>query len=99
MRFSMRWLRGRKRRAVGTSVEGLRARAGVRGAVPGWPAEAVFWREFANAFLHALAQVPEADGGAALSAAVPEGLFFSLTLRIPAMRGAEYAGPEVFAAL
>jgi hypothetical protein len=82
-----------------SSANGLLALAGVRGAVPGWPAEGVFWREFASAFLHALAQVPETDGSTALAATAPDGLFFSLTLRIPAMRGAEYAGPEVFASL
>ncbi len=82
-----------------SSAEGLLALAAVRGAVPGWPAEAVFWREFANSFLHALAQVPEVEGGAPVCVAVPEELFFSLTLRIPVMRGAEYAAPEVFSSL
>ncbi len=77
-------------------AEGLLALAAERGGLAGWPAEAVFWREFASTFLHAVAQVPEADEGAALSAVAPDGFFFSLPLSIPAMRGAEYAGPGVF---
>ena len=57
----------------------------------------VFWRGFANACLAALAHMPEsADGTFPESVPMPEGLAFDLTLRIPAMRGAEYATPEVF---
>ena len=75
----------------------LAARRGERGA---WPAEFAFWREFADAFLTALAHSPEAaDGAARTVTAPPAELCFQLTLRIPAMRGAEYASPEVFAAL
>jgi len=60
----------------------------------------VFWRGFANTCLTALAHMPEsADGAFPASVPMPEGLAFDLTLRIPAMRGAEYANPEVFGAL
>ncbi len=82
-----------------SSADGLLALAAVRGAVPGWSAGAVFWREFANTFLHVLAQVPESDDGAPISVPAPDGLFFGLPLRIPAMRGAEYASPALFEAL
>ena len=79
-----------------SSAAGLLALAGERGGQAGWPAEAVFWREFAGSFLHAVAQVPETEAGGSLAAVAPDGLFFSLPLSIPAMRGAEYAGPAVF---
>ena len=82
-----------------SSADGLLALAAVRGAISGWSAGAVFWREFANTFLHGLAQVPESDDGAAISVPAPDELFFGLPLRIPAMRGAEYASPAVFEAL
>ena len=72
-----------------SSADGLLALAAVRGAVSGWSAGAVFWREFANTFLHLLAQVPESDESAAISVPPPDGLFFGMPLRIPAMRGAE----------
>ncbi len=81
-----------------SSATGLLDLAKTKGSVPGWPAEAVFWREFANAFLHAVAHLPE-EAGENLHVAAPPDLFFSLSLRIPAMRGAEYAAPEAFAGL
>ncbi len=66
----------------------------------GWSAAFMFWREFADVFLTALAHSPAvADGQAASETVPPADLFFALTLRIPAMRGAEYASPEVFAGL
>ena len=79
----------------GGSARGLLALAARRDAA-GWAAELVFWREFADAFLTALAHAPE---DAASDVAMPPDLGFNLTLRIPAMRGAEYASPELFAAL
>ncbi len=82
-----------------SSADGLLALAAVRDGVPGWSAGAVFWREFANVFLHVLAHVPESEDGAAISVPPPDGLFFGLPLRIPAMRGAEYASPAIFEAL
>jgi non-specific serine/threonine protein kinase len=78
-----------------SSARGLLALAGRRGAT-GWPAELIFWREFADAFLTALAHTPE-DG--AMDVPMPPEVAFSLTLRIPAMRGAEYASPDLFSAL
>ena len=83
-----------------SSARGLLALAAVRKAGGGWPAEFVYWREFAEAYLTALAHAPEpAEGQASAAVAPAADLFFSLTLRIPAMRGAEYAAPEIFAAL
>jgi non-specific serine/threonine protein kinase len=59
-----------------------------------------FWRGFANACLTALAHTPvSSDGTFPESVPMPEDMAFDLTLRIPAMRGAEYASPEVFEAL
>ena len=77
------------------SARGLFALAAQRDP-GGWPAELIFWREFADAFLTALAHTPEDAAGAA---PMPPDLGFNLTLRIPAMRGAEYASPELFGAL
>ena len=79
------------------SGEGLLELAATRGGTTSWTAEAAFWREFARGFLHSLAQVPEDT--AAVRAVAPDGWFHTLTLQIPVMRGAEYASPEVFAAL
>ncbi len=82
------------------SARGLLALAARRREAQGWPAEWMFWRELADAYLAALAHAPEpGDGGGVAEVAPPAGFFFALTLRIPAMRGAEYASPEVFAAL
>ncbi|MSU63533.1 MAG: DEAD/DEAH box helicase [Pedosphaera sp.] len=82
------------------SAHGLLALAGRRREVGAWSAEFAFWRELADAYLAAMAHAPEsADGGGVAEIAPPPELFFGLTLRIPAMRGAEYASPEVFAAL
>jgi non-specific serine/threonine protein kinase len=83
-----------------SSARGLLALAARRGIQEGWPAALAFWREFADAFLAALAHSPAgAEGQAASETVPPADLFFALTLRIPAMRGAEYASPEVFASL
>ncbi len=79
-----------------SSARGLLALAARRGESSRWPAEFVFWREFADAYLTALAHAPDASGGAV---AMPPGLAFTFTLRIPAMRGAEYASPDLFATL
>jgi len=82
-----------------SSARGLLALAGRRGESGAWPAEWMFWREFANKFLTALAHSPEvAEGPTAIKTTAPTDLFFDLTLRIPAMRGAEYASPDAFAA-
>ena len=78
-----------------SSARGLLALAARREAA-GWAAEKIFWREFADAFLTALAHTPEDAVG---DVAMPPELGFHLTLRIPAMRGAEYASPDLFAAL
>ena len=83
-----------------SSAVGLFALAAQRKGSGAWPAEFVFWREFAEAYLTALAHAPEpAADQASAGVAAPADLFFGLTLRIPAMRGAEYAAPEVFAKL
>ena len=83
-----------------SSAHGLLALAARRKAGGAWPVEFVFWREFAEAYLTKLAHAPEpAEGQAFAEVVPPPDLFFDLTLRIPAMRGAEYAAPEVFAKL
>ena len=83
-----------------SSARGLLALAARRREAGAWPAEWMFWREMADAYLASMAHAPEAaEGGGVTEIAPPTELFFQLTLRIPAMRGAEYASPEVFAAL
>src|SRR5205085_1107464 len=83
-----------------SSAHGLLALAVGRGESERWPVEFTFWREFADAYLAALAHTPDSTGGeAAPGAAMPPEMGFDFTLRIPAMRGAEYASPEIFAAL
>lgn len=72
-----------------SSAHGLMALAARRREAQGWPAEWMFWREFADAYLAAMAHAPEAaEGGSVAEIAPPPELFFGLTLRIPAMRGA-----------
>src|SRR5712672_714803 len=79
-----------------SSARGLLALAERRGETGRWPAELAFWREYADAYLTALAHTPDsADGQAVPGAAMPPDLGFDFTLRIPAMRGAEYASPEL----
>lgn len=83
-----------------SSAEGLLALAKRRGASQPLDPQLTFWREFADACLTALAHTPEiSDGTTPDGASMPPGLGHELTLRIPAMRGAEYASPNVFAAL
>ncbi len=83
-----------------SSAHGLLALAARRGESAAWPVEYLFWREFADSFLTALAHSPEVgDGPAAPETSPPADLFITLTLRIPTMRGAEYASPDVFASL
>ncbi len=83
-----------------SSAEGLLALAALPKAGGAWPPEYVFWREFAETYLTTLAHAPEpAEGQGFAEAQAPAGWFFDLTLRIPALRGAEYATPEVFAGL
>ncbi len=81
------------------SAPGLLALAARRGETGRWPVEFAFWREFADAYLSALAQIPEAADAEAEATVMPPELGFQCTLRIPAMRGAEYVKPEIFAAL
>jgi non-specific serine/threonine protein kinase len=65
-----------------------------------WPADVAFWREFARTFLAALAHTPtDEDPQQHAAAIMPPALGMELTLRIPAMRGAEYVTPDLFAAL
>ena len=83
-----------------SSAHGLLALAAYRGAASSWPAEFAFWREFAQAFLAELARTPEdAVVGDEPNLPMPPQLGLDYTLRIPAMRGAEYASPEIFEAL
>jgi len=87
-------------RAFGeSSAPGLLALAAHRGEGAAWPAEFVFWRKFAEEFLTTLAHSPNAaEGQSWPETAPPADLFFALTLRVPAMRGAEYVSPELMAA-
>ncbi len=83
-----------------TSARGLLALAGLQRGSLAWPSAMVFWREFTDSFLTALAHTPDPpEGQARVELPPPPDLGFHLTLRIPAMPGAEYASPEVFAAL
>ncbi|HUF61577.1 MAG TPA: DEAD/DEAH box helicase [Verrucomicrobiales bacterium] len=85
---------------VAGSAPGLLALAVRRGETGRWPVEFAFWREFADAYLTALAQAGDPPEGAEIGEVpMPPELGFESTLRIPAMRGAEYAKPEVFADL
>jgi non-specific serine/threonine protein kinase len=81
-----------------SNAAGLIFLAAQRDAGAAWPAEVAFWRDFARVFLGALAHLPE-DDAAPTAAPMPPALDAALALRIPAMRGAEYATPELFAAL
>ncbi len=81
------------------NAQGLIALASLRDAGATLPADTAFWREFARTFLGALAQLPEDDAAQANHAPMPPALDVSLALRIPAMRGAEYAAPGLFIAL
>lgn len=83
-----------------SSAHGLLALAARRRETQSWPAAWLFWREFADAYLTALAHTPEAnDGEDIATVAAPPALFSTFALRVPAMTGAEYAAPEIFARL
>ncbi|MCL4506218.1 MAG: hypothetical protein M1434_07170 [Chloroflexi bacterium] len=82
------------------SAQGLIALAACRGADSALAAELAFWREFAQAYLSELARTPQDEGAQTLPGMpMPPALGADFTLRIPAMRGAEYATPDVFGAL
>ena len=83
-----------------SSAQGLLALAARRDAISGWGAEWAFWRDFTNDFLTALAHMPDT----ADTQDLPCPLFepaqgMQLSLRIPAMAGAEYATSDLFATL
>ena len=83
-----------------SAAHGLLAMAARRQESEMLSAEWLFWREFAHAYLVAMAHAPESpEGGKIAEIVPPTELFFGLALRIPAMRGAEYAAPAVFAQL
>jgi len=82
------------------SASGLLALASRPKSGQVWPMEFIFWREFVDAYLAALAHCPEASDAQPAAAVSPSSdFFFDLTLRIPAMRGAEYISPEILANL
>ncbi len=89
------------REAFATSAaHGLLAIAATRRGAQTWPAVWLFWREFADAYLTTLAHAPELAEDIALSeVAAPAEFLCGLRLRVPAMRGAEYASADTFAAL
>ncbi len=83
-----------------SSAHGLLALAARRRETHTWPAAWLFWRDFADAYLTALAHTPTVNDGEEIAAiAAPSALFSAFALRVPAMRGAEYAAPEIFAQL
>jgi superfamily II DNA or RNA helicase len=91
---------GTQRAFAEGSAHGLLALVASRTVATGLPTELAFWREFAQAFLSELARAPEsADGHMPAELPMPPELGTDFTLRIPAMRGAEYASPELFATL
>ncbi len=85
------------------NAPGLIALAAQRRPSAALTAERSFWREFAQAYLAELARaIPDADAQTGL--AMPDvpmlpALGMDYSLRIPAMRGAEYATPDLFEAL
>ncbi|MFN0129960.1 MAG: DEAD/DEAH box helicase [Verrucomicrobiales bacterium] len=81
-----------------SSAAGLLALSSHRASLGDWQAEAVYWRDFANGFLQAVAHSPEGVGDAE-AVAPPTDRFFDLVLRLPAMRGAEYVTPDTLTAL
>ncbi len=89
-----------------SNAHGLLALVTHRGAASALPTEFAFWREFAQAFLAELARTPEESDVTDATGAqnfpslpMPPHIGLEYTLRIPAMRGAEYAKPELFEAL
>ena len=79
------------------SAQGLIALAAWHGAGSALAPEPAFWREFAKAYLSELARTPHEEGMPTLPAVpMPPALGMDLALRIPAMRGAEYATPDAF---
>ena len=83
-----------------SSAHGLLALATRRGAAAPLPAEWAFWRKFTDTCLTALAHTPDAvEGTGVAPAPMPAEAGFDFTLRMPAMPGAEYASPEIFAGL
>ncbi len=83
-----------------SSAHGLLALAARRREAQTWPSAWLFWREFVDAYLTALAHTPEVGDEEDIAPVVaPPALFSTFALRVPAMTGAEYAAPEVFARL
>jgi non-specific serine/threonine protein kinase len=81
-----------------SNAHGLLALAVQRDAGATLSPELAFWRDLARAFLGALAHLPE-DDASSIAVPMPLALDATLALRIPAMRGAEYATPDLFVAL
>lgn len=82
------------------NAQGLISLASWRGAGAAMHAELAFWREFTQAYLSELARTPLDEGGSTLPAVpMPPAHGMDFALRIPAMRGAEYATPDLFGAL
>ncbi len=94
---NLRDLRDLRDAFAASNAHGLLALAAHRGVASALPAEFAFWREFARAFLAELARTPqEADVHALPNLPMPPHIGLDYALRIPAMRGAEYAKPELF---
>lgn len=82
-----------------SNAQGLIALAAWHGAESSLTAEWAFWRGFAKTYLSELARKPLDDTKALPDVPMPPALGMELALRIPAMRGAEYATPDLFAKL
>ena len=83
-----------------SSAHGLLALAAQRRETQTWQVAWLFWRDFADTYLTALAHTPvlnDAEDIAAITA--PPELCATFALRVPAMLGAEYAAPESFVQL
>lgn len=82
------------------SANGLLELATVRRERQELSAEWLFWREFVETFLATLAHTPDVtDPTQRLEVTAPVSYLAGLTLRIPAMQGAEYATEEFFGSL
>ena len=83
-----------------SSAHGLLALAARRRETQTWPAPWLFWRDFADTYLTALARTPILNDGEDIAEiTAPPELCAAFALRVPAMLGAEYAAPEIFVQL
>lgn len=83
-----------------SSAHGLLALAAYGRDARTWPSTWSFWREFADSYLTALAHSAGSGADVTIDPVVaPPELCATFALRVPPMRGAEYASTELFATL